>query len=179
MCTKKSYCNKYRCLSWYIMKKDLVDLHYKLAEASLGVGGVPNLDRQINKLLNLLEQGTVTAVDLVKLWSLEEVTLADVLRMAAEMYETVGDGQCKWVPGKMEAAGRVLDKILTTGVRTLGLQLHPEFRNQTSNSTDRKNLRKFVNAFVKWHLISAHSGFRADHKGLFSGVAAGGSTSAQ
>ena len=154
------------------MKKDLVDLHYKLAEASLGVGGVPNLDRQINKLLNLLEQGTVTAVDLVKLWSLEEVTLADVLRMAAEMYETVGDGQCKWVPGKMEAAGRVLDKILTTGVRTLGLQLHPEFRNQTSNSTDRKNLRKFVNAFVKWHLISAHSGFRADHKGLFSGVTA-------
>ena len=154
------------------MKKDLVDLHYKLAWASLGVGGVPNLDRQINKLLNLLEQGTVTAVDLVKLWSLEEVTLADVLRMAAEMYETVGDGQCKWVPGKMEAAGRVLDKILTTGVRTLGLQLHPEFRNQTSNSTDRKNLRKFVNAFVKWHLISAHSGFRADHKGLFSGVTA-------
>ena len=67
MCTKKAYCNKYRCLSWYIMKKDLVDLHYKLAEASLGVGGVPNLDRQINKLLNLLEQGTVTAVDLVKL----------------------------------------------------------------------------------------------------------------
>ena len=163
------------------MKKDVVDLHFKLAEASLGVGGLPNLNEQINKLLNFLEQGTVTSVDLVKLWALtEEVTLADILRKAAETYESDGfGGQCEWVRGKMEAAGRALDKILTTGMSTLGLKLHPEFRNQTSNSTDRRNLRKFVNAFVKWHLISAHSGFRADHKGLFSGVAAGGSTSAQ
>ena len=71
------------------MKKDVVDLHFKLAEASLGVGGLPNLNEQINKLLNFLEQGTVTSVDLVKLWALtEEVTLADILRKAAETYES-------------------------------------------------------------------------------------------
>ena len=163
------------------MKKDLVDLHFKLAEASLGVGGLPNLNEQINKLLNFLEQGTVTSVDLVKLWALtEEVTLADILRKAAETYESDGfGGQCEWVRGKMEAAGRALDKILTTGMSTLGLKLHPEFRNQASNSQNRRDLRKFVDAFVKWHLISAHSGFSADHNGLFSGAAAGGSTSTQ
>jgi hypothetical protein len=181
MCTKKSYCNKYRCLSWYIMKKDVVDLHFKLAEASLGVGGLPNLNEQINKLLNFLEQGTVTSVDLVKLWALtEEVTLADILRKAAETYESDGfGGQCEWVRGKMEAAGRALDKILTTGMSTLGLKLHPEFRNEANNSQNIRDLRKFVDAFVKWHLISAHSGFSADHNGLFSGAAAGGSTSTQ
>ena len=163
------------------MKKDVVDLHFKLAEASLGVGGLPNLNEQINKLLNFLEQGTVTSVDLVKLWALtEEVTLADILRKAAETYESDGfGGQCEWVRGKMEAAGRALDKILTTGKSTLGLKLHPEFRNEANNSQNIRNLRKFVDAFVKWHLISAHSGFSADHNGLFSGAAAGGSTSTQ
>ena len=163
------------------MKKDVVDLHFKLAEASLGVGGLPNLNEQINKLLNFLEQGTVTSVDLVKLWALtEEVTLADILRKAAETYESDGfGGQCEWVRGKMEAAGRALDKILTTGMSTLGLKLHPEFRNEANNSQNIRNLRKFVDAFVKWHLISAHSGFSADHNGLFSGAAAGGSTSTQ
>ena len=163
------------------MKKDLVDLHFKLAEASLGVGGLPNLNEQINKLLNFLEQGTVTSVDLVKLWALtEEVTLADILRKAAETYESDGfGGQCEWVRGKMEAAGRALDKILTTGMSTLGLKLHPEFRNEANNSQNIRDLRKFVDAFVKWHLISAHSGFSADHNGLFSGAAAGGSTSTQ
>jgi len=163
------------------MKKDVVDLHFKLAEASLGVGGLPNLNEQINKLLNFLEQGTVTSVDLVKLWALtEEVTLADILRKAAETYESDGfGGQCEWVRGKMEAAGRALDKILTTGMSTLGLKLHPEFRNEANNSQNIRDLRKFVDAFVKWHLISAHSGFSADHNGLFSGAAAGGSTSTQ
>ena len=163
------------------MKKDVVDLHFKLAEASLGVGGLPNLNKQINKLLNFLEQGTVTSVDLVKLWALtEEVTLADILRKAAETYESDGfGGQCEWVRGKMEAAGRALDKILTTGMSTLGLKLHPEFRNEANNSQNIRDLRKFVDAFVKWHLISAHSGFSADHNGLFSGAAAGGSTSTQ
>ena len=163
------------------MKKDVVDLHFKLAEASLGVGGLPNLNEQINKLLNILEQGTVTSVDLVKLWALtEEVTLADILRKAAETYESDGfGGQCEWVRGKMEAAGRALDKILTTGMSTLGLKLHPEFRNEANNSQNIRDLRKFVDAFVKWHLISAHSGFSADHNGLFSGAAAGGSTSTQ
>ena len=163
------------------MKKDVVDLHFKLAEASLGVGGLPNLNEQINKLLNFLEQGTVTSVDLVKLWALtEEVTLADILRKAAETYESDGfGGQCEWVRGKMEAAGRALDKILTTGKSTLGLKLHPEFRNEANNSQNIRDLRKFVDAFVKWHLISAHSGFSADHNGLFSGAAAGGSTSTQ
>ena len=163
------------------MKKDVVDLHFKLAEASLGVGGLPNLNEQINKLLNILEQGTVTSVDLVKLWALtEEVTLADILRKAAETYESDGfGGQCEWVRGKMEAAGRALDKILTTGKSTLGLKLHPEFRNEANNSQNIRDLRKFVDAFVKWHLISAHSGFSADHNGLFSGAAAGGSTSTQ
>ena len=163
------------------MKKDVVDLHFKLAEASLGVGGLPNLNKQINKLLNFLEQGTVTSVDLVKLWALtEEVTLADILRKAAETYESDGfGGQCEWVRGKMEAAGRALDKILTTGKSTLGLKLHPEFRNEANNSQNIRDLRKFVDAFVKWHLISAHSGFSADHNGLFSGTAAGGSTSTQ
>ena len=163
------------------MKKDVVDLHFKLAEASLGAGGLPNLNEQINKLLNILEQGTVTSVDLVKLWALtEEVTLADILRKAAETYESDGfGGQCEWVRGKMEAAGRALDKILTTGMSTLGLKLHPEFRNEANNSQNIRDLRKFVDAFVKWHLISAHSGFSADHNGLFSGAAAGGSTSTQ
>ena len=71
------------------MKKDLVDLHFKLAEASLGVGGLYNLNKQIKKLLNFLEQKKVTAVDLVKLWALtEQVTLADILRKAAKMYES-------------------------------------------------------------------------------------------
>ena len=163
------------------MKKDVVDLHFKLAEASLGAGGLLNLNEQINKLLNILEQGTVTSVDLVKLWALtEEVTLADILRKAAETYESDGfGGQCEWVRGKMEAAGRALDKILTTGMSTLGLKLHPEFRNEANNSQNIRDLRKFVDAFVKWHLISAHSGFSADHNGLFSGAAAGGSTSTQ
>ena len=31
------------------MKKEVVDLHFKLAEASLGVGGLFNLNKQINK----------------------------------------------------------------------------------------------------------------------------------
>ena len=181
MCTEKFYCNKYRCLDWYFMKKDLVDLHFKLAEASLGVGGLNNLNKQIKKLLNFLEQKKVTAVDLVKLWALtEQVTLADILRKAAKMYESneIG-GQCEWVRGKMEAAGRALDKILISGMSTLGLQLHPEFRDQASNSQKRRDLRKFVDAFVKWHLISEHPGFSAEHNGLFSVATAGGSTSAQ
>ena len=182
MCTEKFYCNKYRCLDWYIMKKDVVDLHFKLAEASLGVGGLFNLNKQINKLLNFLEQGTVTAVDLVKLWALtEQVTLADILRKAAKMYESnkIG-GQCEWVRRKMLDAGEALDKILISGMSNLGLQLHPEFRDLANNSQKIRDLRKFVDTFVKWHLISDdHPGFSAEHNGLFSVATAGGSTSAQ
>ena len=161
------------------MKKDVVDLHFKLAEASLGVGGLFNLNKQINKLLNFLEQGTVTAVDLVKLWALtEEVTLADILRKAAKMYESneIG-GQCEWVRGKMVAAGQALDKILISGMSTLGLQLHPEFRDQANNSQKIRDLRKFVDTFVKWHLISDdHPRFSAEHNGLFSVATAGAAT---
>ena len=163
------------------MKKDVVDLHFKLAEASLGVGGLFNLNKQINKLLNFLEQGTVTAVDLVKLWALtEEVTLADILRKAAKMYESneIG-GQCEWVRGKMVAAGQALDKILISGMSNLGLQLHPEFRDLANNSQKIRDLRKFVDTFVNWHLISKQPGFSAEHNGLFSVATAGASTSAQ
>lgn len=160
------------------MKKDVVDLHFKLAEASLGVGGLYNLNKQINKLLNVLEQGTVTAVDLVKLWALtEQVTLADILRKAAKMYESneIG-GQCEWVRGKMVAAGQALDKILISGMSTLGLKLHPEFRDLANNSQKIRDLRKFVDTFVKWHLISEHPGFSAEHNGLFSVATAGAAT---
>ena len=133
------------------MKKDVVDLHFKLAEASLGVGGLFNLNKQINKLLNFLEQGTVTAVDLVKLWALtEQVTLADILRKAAKMYESneIG-GQCEWVRGKMVAAGQALDKILISGMSTLGLQLHPEFRDQANNSQKKKGFEKIRGRICK------------------------------
>ena len=125
------------------MKKDLVDLHFKLAEASLGVGGLCNLNKQIKKLLNFLEQKKVTAVDLVKLWALtEQVTLADILRKAAKMYESneIG-GQCEWVRGKMLDAGEALDKILISGMSNLGLQLHPEFRDLANNSQKIRDLR--------------------------------------
>ena len=180
MCTEKFYCNKYRCLDWYFMKKDLVDLHFKLAEASLGVGGLYNLNKQIKKLLNFLEQKKVTAVDLVKLWALtEQVTLADILRKAAKMYESneIG-GQCEWVRGKMLDAGEALDKILISGMSNLGLQLHPEFRDLANNSQKIRDLRKFVDTFVKWHLISEHPGFRLqpEHNGLFSVATAGAAT---
>ena len=182
MCTEKVYCNKYRCLDWYLMKKDLADLHFKLAEASLGVGGLNNLNKQIKKLLNFLEQKKVTAVDLVKLWALtEQVTLADILRKAAKMYESneIG-GQCEWVRGKMLDAGEALDKILISGMSNLGLQLHPEFRDLANNSQKIRDLRKFVDTFVKWHLISDdHPRFSAEHNGLFSVATAGASTSAQ
>ena len=162
------------------MKKDLADLHFKLAEASLGVGGLNNLNKQIKKLLNFLEQKKVTAVDLVKLWALtEQVTLADILRKAAKMYESnkIG-GQCEWVRRKMLDAGEALDKILISGMPNLGLQLHPEFRDLANNSQKIRDLRTFVDTFVKWHLISKHPGFRLqpEHNGLFSVATAGAAT---
>ena len=110
------------------MKRDLVDLYYKLGEVSLGVGQLHQLDQLIGDLLELLHQGAISAVDLVKLWGLENVSLADVLRKAAKTYELAGFGLYDWVPSNMEAAGQALDKILISGKRTLGLLLHPEFR---------------------------------------------------
>ena len=49
------------------MKRDLVDLYYKLGEVSLGVGQLHQLDQLIGDLLELLHQGAISAVDLVPL----------------------------------------------------------------------------------------------------------------
>ena len=155
------------------MKRDLVDLHYALGEASLGAGGLPRLEQLTGDLLNLLDQGTVSAVDLVKLWGLENVTLADVLRKAAKTYELAGFGPYDWVPSNMETVGQALDKILITGKPTLGLLLHPELQNRDKRTLERRLLVKFVDEFVRWHQISPYPGFPAHHMALFSGTVAG------
>ena len=138
MCTKDSYCNSYQCSSWRAMKRDLVDLYYKLGEVSLDAGGLHRLDQLIGDLLELLDQGAISAVDLVKLWGLEKVTLADVLRKAAETYKLAGFGLHDWVPSNMAAAGQALDQILIDGKRTLGLLLHPELRNDAKQTKKRR-----------------------------------------
>ena len=158
------------------MKRDLVDLYYELGEVSLDAGGLHRLEQLIGDLLELLDQGAISAVDLVKLWGLEKVTLADVLRKAAKTYELAGFGLYDWVPSNMEAAGQALDQILISGKRTLGLQLHPEFRNHAKQTSERRMLVKFVDEFVRWHLISPHPEFPAHHKALFSGTVAGTTT---
>ena len=173
MCTKDSYCSSYRCSGWRAMKQDLVDLYYALGEASLGAGGLPRLEELIGDLLNLLDQGTISAVDLVKLWGLENVTLADVLRKAAKTYELTGFGPYDWVPTNMETAGQALDKILITGKPSLGLSLHPELRSQDKRTLERRLLVKFVDEFVWWHQISPYPGFPAHHVALFPGAVAG------
>ena len=155
------------------MKRDLVDLFYKLGEVSLDAGRLHQLDQLIGDLLELLHQGAISAVDLVKLWGLEKVTLADVLRKAAETYGPAGFGLYDWVPSNMEAAGQALDQILIDGKRTLGFLLHPELRNDAQQTKKRRTLVQFVDGFVNWHLISSHPGFPAHHEALFPGAVAG------
>ena len=158
------------------MKRDLVDLFYKLGEVSLDAGRLHQLDQLIGDLLELLHQGAISAVDLVKLWGLEKVTLADVLRKAAETYGPAGFGLYDWVPFNMEAAGQALDQILIDGKRTLGFILHPELRNDAPQTKKRRTLVQFVDGFVNWHLISSHPGFPAHHEALFPGAVAGTTT---
>ena len=155
------------------MKRDLVDLYYELGEVSLDAGGLHRLDQLIGDLLELLDHGAISAVDLVKLWGLEKVTLADVLRKAAETYGPAGFGLHDWVPSNMEAAGQALDQILIDGKRTLGFLLHPELRNDAPQTKKRRTLVQFVDGFVNCHLISSHPGF---HEALFPGAVAGTTT---
>ena len=152
------------------MKQDLVDLYYKLWEVSSGDGQLHQLDQLIGDLLELLHQGAISAVDLVKLWELEEVSLADVLRKIAITYGPAGFGLYDWVPFNMEDAGQALDQILIDGRRTLGFTLHPELRNDAPQTKKRRTLVQFVDEFVNCHLISSHPGF---HKALFPGAVAG------
>ena len=95
-----------------------------------------------------------------------------------EVKQRVIGGKCEWVRGKMLDAGEALDKILISGMPNLGLQLHPEFRDLANNSQKIRDLRTFVDTFVKWHLISKHPGFRLqpEHNGLFSVATAGAAT---
>ena len=152
------------------MKRDLVDLFYKLGEVSLDAGRLPQLDQLIGDLLELLHQEAISAVDLVKLWELEEVSLADVLRKIAKTYGPAGFGLYDWVPFNMEDAGQALDQILVDGRRTLGFTLHPELRNDAPQTKKRRTLVQFVDGFVNCHLISSHPGF---HEALFPGAVAG------
>ena len=152
------------------MKRDLVDLFYKLGEVSLDAGRLYQLDQLIGDLLELLHQGAISAVDLVKLWELEEVTLADVLRKIAQTYGPAGFGLYDWVPFNMEDAGQALDQILIDGRRTLGFTLHPELRNDAPQTKKRRTLVQFVDEFVTCHLISSYPGF---HEALFPGAVAG------
>ena len=152
------------------MKRDLVDLFYKLGEVSLDAGRLPQLDQLIGDLLELLHQEAISAVDLVKLWELEEVSLADVLRKIAKTYGPAGFGLYDWVPFNMEDAGQALDQILIDGRRTLGFTLHPELRNDAPQTKKRRTLVQFVDEFVNCHLISSHPGF---HEALFPGAVAG------
>ena len=152
------------------MKRDLVDLFYKLGEVSLDAGRLHHLDQLIGDLLELLHQGAISAVDLVKLWELEEVTLADVLRKVAKTYGPAGFGLYDWVPFNMEDAGQALDQILIDGKRTLGFTLHPELRNDAPQTKKRRTLVQFVDEFVTCHLISSYPGF---HEALFPGAVAG------
>ena len=155
------------------MKRDLVDLFYKLGEVSLDAGRLPQLDQLIGDLLELLHQEAISAVDLVKLWELEEVSLADVLRKIAKTYGPAGFGLYDWVPFNMEDAGQALDQILIDGRRTLGFTLHPELRNDAPQTKKRRTLVQFVDGFVNCHLISSHPGF---HEALFPGAVAGTTT---
>ena len=152
------------------MKQDLVDLYYKLWEISSGDGQLHQLDQLIGDLLELLHQGAISAVDLVKLWELEEVSLADVLRKIATTYGPAGFGLYDWVPFNMEDAGQALDQILIDGKRTLGFTLHPELRNDAPQTKKRRTLVQFVDEFVTCHLISSYPGF---HEALFPGAVAG------
>ena len=152
------------------MKQDLVDLYYKLWEISSGDGQLHQLDQLIGDLLELLHQGAISAVDLVKLWELEGVSLADVLRKIATTYGPAGFGLYDWVPFNMEDAGQALDQILIDGRRTLGFTLHPELRNDAPQTKKRRTLVQFVDEFVNCHLISSHPGF---HEALFPGAVAG------
>ena len=155
------------------MKQDLVDLYYKLWEISSGDGQLHQLDQLIGDLLELLHQGAISAVDLVKLWELEEVSLADVLRKIAITYGPAGFGLYDWVPFNIEDAGQALDQILIDGKRTLGFTLHPELRNDAPQTKKRRTLVQFVDEFVTCHLISSHPGF---HEALFPGAVAGAPT---
>ena len=155
------------------MKRDLVDLYYRLGEVSLDAGGLHRLDQLIGDLLELLDQGAISAVDLVKLWELEEVTLADVLRKIAKTYGPTGFELYDWVPFNMEDAGQALDRILIDGKRTLGFTLHPELRNDAPQTKKRRTLVQFVDGFVTCHLISSYPGF---HEALFPGAVAGAPT---
>ena len=173
MCSKKNYCSSPRCLSWRVIKRDLVSLYYKLGEVSLGVGPLHQLDQLIGDLLELLHQGAISAVDLVKLWELEGVSLTDVLRRIATTYGPAGFGLYDWVPFNIEDAGQALDRILIDGKRTLGFTLHPELRNDAPQTKKRRTLVQFVDEFVACHLISSHPGF---HEALFPGAVAGAPT---
>ena len=155
------------------MKRDLVDLFYKLGEVSLDAGRLHQLDQLIGDLLELLHQEAISAVDLVKLWELEEVSLADVLRKIAITYGPAGFGLYDWVPFNIEDAGQALDRILIDGKRTLGFTLHPELRNDAPQTKKRRTLVQFVDEFVTCHLISSHPGF---HEALFPGAVAGAPT---
>ena len=155
------------------MKQDLVDLYYKLGEVSLGVGQLHQLDQLIGDLLELLHQGAISAVDLVKLWELEGVSLTDVLRKIATTYGPAGFGLYDWVPFNIEDAGQTLDRILIDGKRTLGFTLHPELRNDAPQTKKRRTLVQFVDEFVACHLISSHPDF---HEALFPGAVAGAPT---
>ena len=155
------------------MKRDLVDLFYKLGEVSLDAGRLHQLDQLIGDLLELLHQEAISAVDLVKLWELEEVSLADVLRKIAKTYGPAGFGLYDWVPFNMEDAGQALDRILIDGKRTLGFTLHPELRNDAPQTKKRRTLVQFVDEFVTCHLTSSHPGF---HEALFPGAVAGAPT---
>ena len=155
------------------MKRDLVDLYYKLGEVSLGVGQLHQLDQLIGDLLEFLHQGAISAVDLVKLWELEGVSLTDVLRKIAITYGPAGFGLYDWVPFNIEDAGQALDRILIDGKRTLGFTLHPELRNDAPQTKKRRTLVQFVDEFVACHLVSSHPDF---HEALFPGAVAGAPT---
>ena len=155
------------------MKRDLVDLFYKLGEVSLDAGRLHQLDQLIGDLLELLHQEAISAVDLVKLWELEGVSLTDVLRRIATTYGPAGFGLYDWVPFNIEDAGRALDRILIDGKRTLGFTLHPELRNDAPQTKKRRTLVQFVDEFVTCHLTSSHPGF---HEALFPGAVAGAPT---
>ena len=155
------------------MKQDLVDLYYKLWEISSGDGQLHQLDQLIGDLLELLHQGAISAVDLVKLWELEGVSLTDVLRKIATTYGPAGFGLYDWVPFNIEDAGQALDRILIDGKRTLGFTLHPELRNDAPQTKKRRTLVQFVDEFVTCHLISSYPGF---HEALFPGAVAGALT---
>ena len=152
------------------MKQDLVDLYYKLWEISSGDGQLHQLDQLIGDLLELLHQGAISAVDLVKLWELEGASLADALRKIAITYGPAGFGLYDWVPFNIEDAGQALDQILVDGKRTLGFTLHPELRNDAPQTKKRRTLVHFVDEFVTCHLISSYPGF---HEALFPGAVAG------